>query len=299
MAPELLMSTCVGGAVASAASLVASIVSAPRTIAAELGRFEADRRGQLRRASVLYRFGEPLIDEMVANVNEAFARPIATLARDLPAVGDPTPWRPQEFFAVRLVEALLAAALGALIAAWLWSPSVAIVAGPAVLILYLWQSVQTVKTRAKKRRNQIRRRFTSTFDLVSLMLAVGATFSEAVQAVAEESQEHPLGEELARMLRDTHMGRLRGDALRGFSDRLADADIREVMVSIVEAEELGTPIADTIETQVEQMRLKRTQWAEKVSEESTVKLVFPLMINVLACLVIVASPFLLDYLLQS
>jgi tight adherence protein C len=65
------------------------------------------------------------------------------------------------------------------------------------------------------------------------------------------------------------------------------------MAAIIEGEALGTPLADTMRTQAEQIRLKRSQWAEKAAEESKVALVFPAMIIMVACLAIVVAPFIL------
>jgi len=42
------------------------------------------------------------------------------------------------------------------------------------------------------------------------------------------------------------------------------------------------------------MRQKRSQWAEKASEEAQVMLVFPAVLIMIGCLVIVAAPFVLN-----
>jgi hypothetical protein len=62
---------------------------------------------------------------------------------------------------------------------------------------------------------------------------------------------------------------------------------------------LGTPIADIMKVQIEQMRQKRIQWAEKSSEEAKVKIVFPAMLIMLACLIIIAAPFIFDAAFQK
>jgi hypothetical protein len=41
------------------------------------------------------------------------------------------------------------------------------------------------------------------------------------------------------------------------------------------------------------MRRKRSQWAEKLTQEAQVTLVFPAMIIMVGCLILVAAPFLL------
>ncbi len=299
IAQELLMSVLVGGAVASLAWIVISVLSAPRVISSALGRFEEGRRQQIRDVSTTYRLTEPWVDELIASSRDWVGGWVNLLRNNLPASGNRIPWHPEEYLATKQVEGILVAFGSLLVTFLLWSPMTAVFASGTLGVLYVWLMVHDVKSLATRRRNKIRRRFTSTFDLVSLMLGVGANFQEAVATVAEESNGHPLGQELERMLQDTDMGGLRGDSLQAFSDRIADDDIAEMMAGIIEAEKLGTPMADIMQTQVEQMRQKRSQWAEKESEESKVKLVFPAMIIMVACLLIVAAPFILDAVLTS
>lgn len=296
---ELLMSLCVGGAVASLAWLVLSMIYAPRVISSTLGRFEEGRRQQLRDASTTYKMTEPWVDELIAFRAGTTTGMIATLRDNLPGTGDQTPWRPEEYLATRQVEGLLVGVSSFVVTSSLWSSTMALFASVMIGAGYVWLMVNEIKGKAKKRRDKIRRRFAPTFDLVSLMLGVGSSFQEALATVAEEAEGHPLGQELGRMLQDTELGGIRGDAIQAFSDRIADDDIGEMMAGIVEAEKLGSPIADVMQTQVEQMRQKRSQWAELAAEESKVKLVFPAMIIMLACLVIVAAPFILDAVLSS
>ncbi|MDC0936632.1 type II secretion system F family protein [Pirellulales bacterium] len=291
---QITMTLLVGGAVASLAWVIISMATAPRVVDPALGRFEEARRDQLRRVSAIYRFAEPWVDELVGVARCAMSGSIRRLRDDLPATGDRTPWHPEEYLATKLAEGAILTAASLPVTLYLTDMQHAALASLGTGALYVFLGLGNVSGRAKLRRKLIRRRFTSTFDLVSLMLAVGASFHEAIATVAEESNGHPLGQELERMLQDTDMGRMRGETLRAFSDRLADEDISEMMTGVIEAEELGTPIAEVMHTQVEQMRQKRTQWAEKESEESKVKLVFPGMVIMIACLVIVAAPFVLD-----
>ena len=298
-AHEIAMSVLVGSAVASIAWIVLSVLTAARVVPAALGRFEEGRREQLRAASTTYRLAEPWIDELIRLGSDLMEGGVALLKKNLPATGNRTPWHAEEYLATKLVEGILLGAGVLVIALIVWPPFNAVFASIAFGALYVWLMIHEVKSCATRRRNKIRRRFTSTFDLVSLMLAVGANFQEAVATVAEESDGHPLGEELERMLQDTEMGGMRNESLQAFSDRIADDDIAEMMTGVIEAEKLGTPMADIMQTQVEQMRQKRTQWAEKESEESKVRLVFPAMVIMIACLIIVAAPFILDAVLSS
>jgi pilus assembly protein TadC len=69
-------------------------------------------------------------------------------------------------------------------------------------------------------------------------------------------------------------------------------------MALIEGQQLGTPLADILQTQANQMRQKRTQWAEKASAESEVALVFPAMLIMLGCLILIAAPFVLSALFE-
>lgn len=97
---------------------------------------------------------------------------------------------------------------------------------------------------------------------------------------------------MALVRRDINMGK-RDDALRNFARRVQDDDVAEFVAGVIEGEKLGTPLAQIFRVQAEQMRQKRSQWAEKAAAESEVALVFPAMLIMVACLIIVAAPFVL------
>ena len=300
MGPEQWLAIAVTAAAGAALGWwLACVFTDPRTGGADAGRFEVTRRAALRQASATYRWCEPWVDELAARNAEMRPAKVEQLRLDIPASGSTVPWRSQEFLAVKQIEALAAAAIALGVASVLSSLSSAVMLAAVMGFLIYGASISEVARKARRRRNVIRRRFASTFDLVALMLDVGATFPEALKTVAAESRGHPLGEELERLLQNTEMGELRADALKAFGERLADEDIQEMMSSVVEAEELGTPIAETLRTQIEQIRQKRVHWAERTAEEAKVQLVFPAMIIMLACLVIVAAPFILSALFAS
>jgi tight adherence protein C len=131
-------------------------------------------------------------------------------------------------------------------------------------------------------------------DLLTLMIEVGGNFQESLQMVAERLQTTPLGSELNKIISDTAAGTPRREALRGFAERVDDDDARELVFAIVQGEELGTPLAAILRRQANQMRQKRSQWAEKAAEEAQVNIVFPAMVIMVACLIIVAAPFIIN-----
>jgi tight adherence protein C len=286
--PALLL----GLAVAGLAWAITEVATAPRNIDPQLGRFEDDRRRAIRQVNRAYRWFEPWVDELTVGIERRDHR-LDQFQRELVASGERAPWRPAEFLATRRIESVVVAATSAALGWIVGGVVYAVVLAAAGYWGYNWMSRRSVKRNALRRRIQLKRRFAAAIDLMSLMMEVGGAFQESLEVAAAESAGHPLGDELNSVLRDLKMGKIRKDALREFAARANDDDISEVVMALVEGEELGTPLAKILRIQADQMRQKRSQWAEKAAEESQVALVFPAMLIMLACLMTVVAPFIL------
>jgi tight adherence protein C len=153
--------------------------------------------------------------------------------------------------------------------------------------------VHSLADKARRRRASVKRRLAASIDLLALIMEVGGNFHDGLVALADDAGDHPLGQELQRVVADIRSGRSRKEALYGFAGRAADEDVRDLVFAIVKGEELGTPLASILTNQAEQMRFKRSQWAEKATQEAQVTLVFPAMLIMIGCLILVAAPFIL------
>lgn len=280
-----------GLAVGGVAFVLLEIITRPRTVDVKLGRFEITRREKLREDSTTYRLFEPWVDQL-AGPMESSGRGLGEVQQHLLASGVTVPWTPAEFLACKRVEAFAGAVVGFGFG-WIFGGITSAIMGALLGFLgYEVVAKRVLKSNAIRRQIKLKRRFAAAIDLMALMMEVGGGFQEALAVAAEESKGTPLGDEFAIVRRDLTMGK-REDALRNFAKRTQDDDIAEVVMAVIEGEELGTPLAKIFRVQAEQMRQKRTQWAEKASAESEVALVFPAMLIMIACLILVAAPFLL------
>jgi tight adherence protein C len=274
-----------------------AVVTYPRDRLGDAHPFERQRRDELRRGNTIYRWFEPLIDEIAAILRRRERPSMTVLGHSLIAGREKLPWRPEEFIAAKWLEALLAGGV-LFVILWLagWS-TVAVVLGLAVTILYALLTPKAVRDRAKKRLGRIRIRLPFAVDLISLTMEAGGGFQECLQTAVVENGEHPLTDELAEVLRQISLGRPRNEALRALQDRLQDEDINEMVFAINKGEELGTPLSAILRDQAEQMRLKRSQRGEKAAAEAEVNIVFPGMVLMIACLLIVIAPIVLPAIL--
>lgn len=299
--PAALRGEAAAGAAAAAlaaASLTAALLSiALREVPASEtpAGFEALRRARLRAAKPVYRWFEALIVDLAAWEKRRAPASYESLSRQLTASGDKTPWTAYEYLAIARVESL-AAGLGGASFGYILTGSVlaALAAGGACVFGYQKLMTSQVASRSQRRVIGVKKRLPYAVELMALMMEVGAGFHEALSVVVRESQGTPLAEEFGEVLRETEMGRARAESLEGLAGRLNDDDLNELVLAVVKGEELGTPLAQILRGQAQQMLTKRSLWIEKASQEAQVMIVFPGMIIMIACLLIVTAPFVLS-----
>ena len=132
-------------------------------------------------------------------------------------------------------------------------------------------------------------------DLLTLLMEAGSTFHNAMTQAVSEFKGHPVGEEFGRVLADISLGKTRAEAFAAMQDRLDDEEITSITGSIIQGEQLGTPLAHIFRTQADVLRIKRTQRAETVAGEAGVNMLLPGILVMMATVLIIIGPFLLNY----
>jgi tight adherence protein C len=68
-----------------------------------------------------------------------------------------------------------------------------------------------------------------------------------------------------------------------------------IVGSIIQGEDLGTPLAKLFRTQADVLRIKRTQRAETVAGEAGVKMLLPAIMVMASTVLIILGPFVLGF----
>jgi tight adherence protein C len=97
----------------------------------------------------------------------------------------------------------------------------------------------------------------------------------------------PLAGEFARVLQEMQIGRSRVEALRALAARTSVAELKAFCAIVVQASELGVPIANVMREQAREMRVRRRQRAEELAQKVPVKILFPLIFCLFPALFIV------------
>jgi Flp pilus assembly protein TadB len=282
-----------GAATASAAWWFTPLSADPaedRTASASNKR----RREVLRRASCTYRWLEPLAQALAESNRRHLAGLVARLKRPLHILGLEA-WRPEEYLAVKEIEGLFLAGFFALLTGQMFGWSAVLLVGMAGLVLTPVVAARGLQKKTQAYLNRFRARLPYALDLMALMLEAGAgTLRECLQQVVDESPEHPLGQELRRVVTGIDQGVALTEVLREMDERLDDSDVREMVQTVTVADERGTPLKEALRRLAECMRDRRTRWLEKSAEEARVHITWPTMVVMGACLLIVAAPLVLS-----
>ena len=130
--------------------------------------------------------------------------------------------------------------------------------------------------KARKRSFAMVLQLPDALDLLTISVEAGLGFDAALAKVVEK-MEGPLITEFRQALAEIRMGRTRRDALRDVVARADAQPISNFIGAIVQAEQLGVPIAKVLQIQSQQLRIERRQRAEEMAAKAPVKMLFPMV----------------------
>ncbi len=113
-------------------------------------------------------------------------------------------------------------------------------------------------------------------DLLTISVEAGLGFDAALAKVVEK-MEGPLVSEFRQALAEIRMGRTRRESLRDVAKRADAQPVNNFIGAIVQAEQLGVPIAKVLQIQSQQLRIERRQRAEEAAAKAPVKMLFPMV----------------------
>ena len=143
-----------------------------------------------------------------------------------------------------------------------------------------------ISSKAQSRQMEVRKALPDVLDLLLVSVEAGLGFDMAMKKVTQQMRG-PLSEEIKRALDEIRMGGDRETALRGIAKRSGVSELSSFVSSVIQAEQLGSNIANTLRVQAEFMRQRRRQRAEEMAMKAPVKLVFPLVLFIFPALFVV------------
>lgn len=155
-----------------------------------------------------------------------------------------------------------------------------------------------LQMRIKKRKAQIVYFLPETVDLLGLCIEAGLDFTSALNwIVTKVTPSNPMIEELVLLLEEIKWGKSRTQALKDMSKRLNLIELNSFVQSLVQAERMGTPVAEAFRIISEDTRGMRFQRGQRLALKAPLKILIPLIFCILPVIaIIVAGPILLQFL---
>ena len=245
----------------------------------QLGSMQARTLEELELQQPLFeRTLRPLASRL-SGLAQRFASPakVSRTEQRLTMAGNPGDLRTVDFLGLKLVIAGATGA-GAFFVLFLLAhnPPFAVVAAVVGGVLGFLLPELWLSRRISKRQHQILLGVPDTLDLLTISVRAGLAFDGALGKVVEKTSG-PLSMEFRRALAEIRVGKTRREALRDVVGRTEVPALTNFIGAIVQAEQLGVPIAKVLQVQSEQLRIERRQRAEEMAAKAPIKMLFPLV----------------------
>jgi tight adherence protein C len=208
-----------------------------------------------------------------------------SLRRQLYIAGYPLGIGPREFFGIRIAFMFLGLFLAYLIVKRGISTNNLLVGFLVLLVCFLFPIIW-LRFNVSARQDKMRKGLPDALDMLSVCADAGLGFDQSLQRVSEHWTT-PIGLELGRVVAEMEMGLSRREALRNLAERLAVSEISSFVSVILQSEQLGMSIADTLHAQAEQMRVERRFRAQEKARTMPIKMLIPLAFMIFPAIIAV------------
>lgn len=143
-----------------------------------------------------------------------------------------------------------------------------------------------LKKAIRKRRQEMYHQLPEVMDLLSVSVAAGLGFDQAVAYVIEKS-EGALIDELEITRKEMLLGMSRRDALQGFAERCENVEINTFVTAVTQSEEMGASLQNVLHVQAETIRDTHKQRVEEKAQRLPVMMLIPLVLFIFPTIFIV------------
>jgi len=218
------------------------------------------------------------------------ARTMSALEQQLRAADNPLGLGAREFYGLRVGFTFLGLAFIYLILLRLGVNQFGVVLSLLAFLVIAYLPKLWLLQRIRARQDEIRTGLPDALDMLSVCASAGLGFDQALQRVSAYWQT-PVGIEFGKVVSEMEVGLSRQDALRGLSDRLDVTEMTSFVSLLIQSEQLGMSISDTLHAQSGQMRTERRFKALEEIRKVPIKMLFPMTFLILpAIFAIILGP---------
>ncbi|HST14281.1 MAG TPA: type II secretion system F family protein [Gaiellaceae bacterium] len=151
-----------------------------------------------------------------------------------------------------------------------------------------------LERRARRRRQRIHADLPDALDLLAVTVEAGLGLHGAIARMAEATTG-PLADELTLVLTELRVGDSSERALNRMAKRLQSPEVESLVRSLIQGEQLGLSLAQTLRNLSEDVRHKRRLAAEEEAAKAPVKMLLPTALFIFPALfVVILGPAFLE-----
>jgi tight adherence protein C len=204
------------------------------------------------------------------------AAAVARLQRQLDYAGNPAAWPVHRVIPLKGIGLAAGAVAGGLCGLLSGTVGGALLGMPLGAAAGFLLPDLMVYNMGLKRQHELLLSLPDVLDTLVISVEAGLGFDAAMAQVAQHGKG-PMAREMVRVLREMQIGAGRAQALRALAARTTVTDLRTFVTAVVQAGELGVPIAGVLREHAREMRLRRRQRAEELAQKVPIKILFPVL----------------------
>ncbi|HEX8628017.1 MAG TPA: type II secretion system F family protein [Catenuloplanes sp.] len=211
---------------------------------------------------------------------------VGRLQKHLDYAGNPPAWPVTRVVPVKGVALAVGAAVGGGFGLVLGGVLVAVLGGVAGALAGFFIPDLMVYNAGVRRQQELVLSLPDVLDTLVISVEAGLGFDAALAQVGHHGKG-PLAREMVRALQEMQIGKSRTQALRSLAARTTVPELRTFVTAVVQAGELGVPIAGVLRENAGEIRIRRRQRAEEVAQKVPIKILFPVLFCIFPALFVV------------
>jgi len=287
MSFALKLATLILAALA-AAGLLYLLSSAPIPPVPRLG-YRGQERRRAMDAGGTFAVAEPLIRFMAGLVSLLPLQKLrAAQELELRRADYPLGITADEYSSLAVLSATGLTGVAIALAQWQGTPlGLAAVGFGLGLMLPQLQVREIIRARAK----EITRGLPSAIEICAMCMGAGLDFPGALRLIAGPKSRGALAREFSAIGEELELGHTRREALEHFAQRVPTEAVRDFVAAVVQAEQKGNPLAQTIQIQGRLLSQRRSVAAEEAAARAGVFMMGPMVLLLGSILILLLGPF--------
>ena len=158
---------------------------------------------------------------------------------------------------------------------------------PIDIVNFIWSGIALLilanlpktwlRRKVRARKKAIVKALPDALDMLSVCADAGLGFDQSLQRVSEH-WDTALAHEFGRVVTEIGIGIPRRVALRNLAERVDVTELSSFIAVILQSDQLGMSITQTLHAQAKQMRIERRFRAQEQARKMPLKMLFPLLL---------------------